>query len=1282
MLVSHEEQLKNLKDKLMNREMSVLVGAGFSKNVSPIFPDWRSLLYDMTEFLFASDIERELKTAVSGKRKSDKFKADFKRQRLDELIDEVGYLDIVSMYVKRKGYREALSSYIEEKTPRVEQRGKRKYLVNRIGGVENRIELHPEMLGLHRQLLNLGWNNIYTTNYDEMLEEAIDSATIDSIKKEIRRIEEELVELNEHQKGLDQRKKELESVVMPKPSLPIQVDKVVAVQGSDLEDEEAKEREVQLRDVRYKSESNQREIKAKKSELRKHKVDLNDCLTVVRSSGQLSLKRNHNIIKVHGSIRGKLEPFGFDGDSQKHYIISREDYDTYPNKHEAFTQLMRISLLQESYCLIGFSGDDTNFIEWVKWVREILERDKPDHRTSDYKIYLIDIGAGLPDADKQLFYENHRIYRIPLASLDVIEFLRAETKMKDVEASNKRNLIKAFLHFLARADTPILPGARHEVKQQNRYVKLWQDVNSQNEQPVEQRIKNAKAIMELKPFCRIPEIGFYYTGSKRSFLFFTMKFLSDANGDSTVQRQLLSLAIIAMKDSFLSLGTLWDELQFQAIYKVASQHPSLKIQFDFFRLRESLLNQDVSRFTQIANDLSDLKSGEQQNELIYLTILYQAFSFDFQELIQQLDNWNPTSHWLLKKVGLLCHFDTEMANEIMVEHCLNFDTETNQEQLYSLHLSRFIKPNLYERNEELNAKIEAYKSDGLKTIDTNLDLLFDGMKPASDKVKPYGDGRYTISNSISLSNDTSDPQKGLQFLLLLMESGFPLASKTMQWRGHEDWKPIFDSIFWYYPYPTLFYALQYSDEGFLKKIGQEFTFSESLQEKLEDILKRLLKAYFAESTPARYKRNILVFCSTLLNAVDPAIWEWALIEIWNTKDFEKHAFNRMRPPIHIFSLAATHFVQEVDTIRMILTSCIRNSKEDAMYSYLQAVYKGQRFKTYASEIQSPQLGKIIDLEIGKLVESADSWWMLHYLNEILNEEQKSRIRGLLPSIDYSRFRDENIWGSVLLFANGDKVIHEKIKPQIVKSQHLWDAGFSDEGLSSYSPFIHLSNLERVKYLEDGLVWDKSEAKAIFQRLLNELKKIDLFLEKRKGHTFRFILQEMYLFLKYNNKQLEDIPDYLEVYSRIEQMYFEHRGFMTIMEGILSEDSSEVVWALSDLTNELRRGTATDNLKMELSALLNKVLLQSQPSLEASLGFVSGWMTDVPSLFVEWKDLLLAILHQYKIKELTNCDKAFVLHQLVIISKRLKALGVDYEVVEFWIEEGENSTFNRVRFMPE
>ena len=71
-----------------------------------------------------------------------------------------------------------------------------------------------------------------------------------------------------------------------------------------------------------------------------------------------SLKR---IIKLHGS-----HP------DARPYIITEEDYRSYPTKYPEFVNTIRQALLETVFCLIGFSGEDPNFLEWLGWVRDIM----------------------------------------------------------------------------------------------------------------------------------------------------------------------------------------------------------------------------------------------------------------------------------------------------------------------------------------------------------------------------------------------------------------------------------------------------------------------------------------------------------------------------------------------------------------------------------------------------------------------------------------------------------------------------------------------------------------------------------------------------------------------------------------------------------------------------------------------------------------------------------------------------------------------------------------------
>src|ERR1022692_14062 len=81
----------------------------------------------------------------------------------------------------------------------------------------------------------------------------------------------------------------------------------------------------------------------------------------VTKSSELPTAFAPRIIKLHGSFP-----------SQTPFIITEEDYRTYPRKFAPFVNSVRQSLLENSFVLIGYSGDDPNFLEWTGWIRDEL----------------------------------------------------------------------------------------------------------------------------------------------------------------------------------------------------------------------------------------------------------------------------------------------------------------------------------------------------------------------------------------------------------------------------------------------------------------------------------------------------------------------------------------------------------------------------------------------------------------------------------------------------------------------------------------------------------------------------------------------------------------------------------------------------------------------------------------------------------------------------------------------------------------------------------------------
>lgn len=80
------------------------------------------------------------------------------------------------------------------------------------------------------------------------------------------------------------------------------------------------------------------------------------------------------IVKLHGCFSASTP-----------LIISEEDYRTYPQKFAPFVNTVQQTLLENTLCLIGFSGDDPNFLKWIGWIRDNLGTQNAP------KIYLIGV---------------------------------------------------------------------------------------------------------------------------------------------------------------------------------------------------------------------------------------------------------------------------------------------------------------------------------------------------------------------------------------------------------------------------------------------------------------------------------------------------------------------------------------------------------------------------------------------------------------------------------------------------------------------------------------------------------------------------------------------------------------------------------------------------------------------------------------------------------------------------------------------------------------------------
>lgn len=148
---------------------------------------------------------------------------------------------------------------------------------------------------------------------------------------------------------------------------------------------------------------------------------------IVRTINDLPLARRPRIVKLHGSLPE------LDG-----MILTEEDYRTYPRRFAPFVAAVQAALTENVLCLVGFSGDDPNFLAWSGWVRDELQSAVP-------KTYLF-TGEELRPFQRRLLEDRH-IIPIPLKRIadkstysDAYQWLCNELSKRPVKLTPSWNI--------------------------------------------------------------------------------------------------------------------------------------------------------------------------------------------------------------------------------------------------------------------------------------------------------------------------------------------------------------------------------------------------------------------------------------------------------------------------------------------------------------------------------------------------------------------------------------------------------------------------------------------------------------------------------------------------------------------------------------------------------------------------------------------------------------------------------------------------------------------------
>lgn len=857
------EYIQLICQHITQGDMSFIVGAGFSKNISEKFMTWNELLADMAYDMYPEPKYTPIGTVING---------------------HGGYLAVAEDYVQRHGgFHEAIDNYIEERTPYIENG---KLFLN---GKE--LPEKPDF-ECHEQLRMLDIPSIYTFNYDNCLESVLGASNTTVVKRKI----EDLKEKGRIIANLCALcKSRLDSIHQNAIDRNTTVEVTAALELNDGAIENA------IQDVNdrcaadfvtpknYK-ELNQLCARSKMLLSRiKNQIDSlengEDRYLVVKNGFDISLTNNRkSIYKLHGDIRIKDNGIEFDGDKHCQYIISQSDYSTYSEKHEPFVNLMKVSLLKGHFCLIGFGFNDPNFRIWINWTKDVLDN-APIGDEPKPKIFFIHVGDKALPAEQQLVLRNHYVHIVNL--FDVYKDAKSRKERLKLFLADINNNEESFHNLLRDVVSSSYKKDFKVENHKNQIIRLWNMADS----------------------IRIPDL---HDGFQSSLGILYSKVISTEDKD---------LTDLHAKLFYVLLRVMFRPLQYcrKAIDRVMnSSAVSNEVKLKIKKLQED---------TGVIFTSEPYAKPAGTDEYIAIINELFHFHFSVAEKLldawRPIDMYDKTRYLMLRSFfGKLLPEDDKTLKD-----CLRGDGYENvQDFVFAIDMLRSLKWSLsgYSQddvrstNKRLNEQIGKHLN-----VSRYFDIrraLMDALGKESHEIKEYDD----IVHINYGDGGRSRRVIAEHYILMLVQLGLPLAATHTRYINIEEWNTICSIIFPLAPYACLFYSLQGNDSNnkLIRKVAYDYMFYADTRKLLPTLLPALLDTLKDDHTPADMKSSIAYCASMWFKAVESKSWGTKLQEIFDGYNFKD--FDCLESSLKRCLINGIKYVDDIEFKNHCMARCLEN----------------------------------------------------------------------------------------------------------------------------------------------------------------------------------------------------------------------------------------------------------------------------------------------------------------------------------------------------------------------
>lgn len=481
---------------------------------------------------------------------------------------------------------------------------------------------------------------------------------------------------------------------------------------------------------------------------------------IVEKIEQIPYSRKPRIIKLHGSFE-TVSPF----------IITEEDYRTYPKKFAPFVNTVQQSLLENDFCLIGFSGDDPNFKSWIGWIRDNLGEYKAN-------IYLIGIFS----------FSEPELRRFEKLNIRIIDF----SELFDTNDNQKYNkMINLFIKFLqeGESESPLewMPNHFHQDKKID-LINILEELSAERKSYPNWLVPNKSIRDEFS--------------SQRNFfwsILFSKEFSLESNN---IKIDFLYELVWRLDKSFLPI--LYSDVLLkieEIIENIFEGQGTEKYNIIVIKLLYEYKMFDKIKFERLADKIhSSMENNEILMELSYLESLFFIENLSFNRafnLSEKLEKSNDFSIDI-KRIYLLNILNKEKPSEDLLQiidkirKIQKFDTSFElrsiegviltlidyNENIFDIKDYNEYSKNKFSRLKELD-EVECNFYEIIRDLETQIKLIEFKYKSPKTESKPFDLNRITNSvSSVKEGYDIEDVLPAFQLITLMDKLGYPYSIKN------------------------------------------------------------------------------------------------------------------------------------------------------------------------------------------------------------------------------------------------------------------------------------------------------------------------------------------------------------------------------------------------------------------------------------------------------------------------------------------------------------------------